>query len=47
MKNPNAAAFLAVIPICLGAFCAWTFPNFSYNLSWHCTYDRSGQEIGL
>jgi len=23
MKNPNAAAFLAVILICIGAFCAW------------------------
>ena len=30
MKNPNAAAFLAVILICVGAFCAWTAPSFSY-----------------
>ena len=30
MKNPNAAAFLAAILICAGAFCAWASPSFSY-----------------
>jgi hypothetical protein len=30
MKNPNVAAFLAVILICVGAFCAWAAPSFSY-----------------
>ena len=30
MKNPNAAAFLAVILICAGACCAWSAPSFSY-----------------
>ncbi len=30
MNNPNAAAFLAVILICVGAFCAGVSPSFSY-----------------